>query len=522
MNWKRPGARADVRPSGRSVGRRRGRTTGAVLLVAWLGALILGCAVPADAAAATGVESGVAASVQAQLAASGVPVAAYAVIDPGGVTLGARGEGVSPRTPFVLGSISKSFTALAVLQLVDAGRIELQAPVQRYLPDFRTADPGDVITVEQLLIQTSGLPASAGLRIIDHPEESLAQRLQAVAGVRLESAPGAAFHYSNMHYAVLGRVVEQVSGQPFAGYVQQHLFDPLGMSDSYPSVDAARSHGLVAGSTVWFGATVTRSMPAYPGGSPDGFLVSTARDMATYLQFQLGDGTWQGNRVLSAASLARMHTAAVTTAPDVAAAHTDAYGMGWAIGRVNGHQLIAHDGDTIGYHATIALLPESRRALVVLTARNGALTGAGAAYDAGLPVLAGAPSESPSHAFWVTYAIVDVISVVLLVLLVVALVRRRWIGRISARISRYRPLRGAAVPVLRNLLFAGVLWAAVFYGLGSAVTGAPMSLPFAFGFVAPDLTLVVLLAVAYFLVRAIVTAAIGIRAHRRVQHQTVD
>lgn len=248
--------------------------------------------------------------------------------------------------------------------------------------------------------------------------------------------------------------------------------------------------------------------------APDGFLVSTARDMATYLQFQLGDGTWQGNRVLSAAGLARMHTAAVTTPPDVAAAHTDAYGMGWAIGSINGHQLIAHDGDTIGYHATMALLPESRQALVVLTARNGALTGAGVAYDAGLQVLAGAASESPSYAFWVTYAIVDVVSVVLLVLLVLSLVRRRWIGRVSARIGRYGPLRGIGVPVLRNLLFAAVVWVAVFYGLGTAVTGAPMSLAFAFGFVAPDLTLIVLFVVAYFLVRAIVAAAIGIRARQ--------
>ncbi len=481
----------------------------AVLL--WLS---VGGLVPGYAAARDDVEVEAAAAIQTQLDADRVPAAAYAVLGPNGVTVGSRGAGIGSQTPFVLGSISKSFTALAVLQLVDAGKVELQAPVQRYLPDFRSSDAETAITVEQLLTQTSGLPTSAGLRIVEHPEESLEQRVAAVDDVDLQSVPDSTFNYSNINYAILGSVVEQVTGQGFADYVQQSIFGPLGMNDSFTSMDEARRHGLVPGSTVWFGNSVHQSMPDYPGGLPDGFLVSTARDMGRYLQFQLGDGRWQGTRIISEENLLLMHTTATKTEPDTAAAGTDGYGMGWATGRIEGQELLAHDGDTVGYHDTMALLPQANSGLVVLTARNGALTSPGAAYNAGLVVLAGGPPPPTSHAFLITYGIVDLLCGGLVVLLVTSLIRRRWTARQRARIERYGPVRGITVPVLRNLLLAGLVWGAVFYAVGFMLLGVPLSVRFAFGFIAPDLTLIVLLLVVYFLIRATISALAGIRILR--------
>jgi CubicO group peptidase (beta-lactamase class C family) len=101
---------------------------------------------------------------------------------------------------------------------------------------------------------------------------------------------------------------------------------------------------------------------------------ATANDMAHYLQMQLGHGSCQGTRVVSAARLRDMHTAATPTPPDTAAESTTSYGSGWGIGKLDGHVLLAHDGDTTGYHANMALLPEAGQAIVVLTARNGFLT----------------------------------------------------------------------------------------------------------------------------------------------------
>lgn len=105
----------------------------------------------------------VAAATRDQLDASRVPAASFAVVDGDDVATGARGTGVSGHTPFILGSVSKSFTALAVMQLRDRGLLQLDTPVSRHVPGFETATAGAVITVRQLLDQTSGLPTSAGL-----------------------------------------------------------------------------------------------------------------------------------------------------------------------------------------------------------------------------------------------------------------------------------------------------------------------------------------------------------------------
>lgn len=263
-------------------------------------------------------------AVVAQMAASRVPAAAWAVLDGERVALGARGDGVDGQSPFVLGSVSKSFTALAVMQLVDAGSVSLDAPVSDYLPGFTTATPDAVITVRQLLEPTSGLPSSAGLALLLRPDESLEQRVRAASGVALVSTPGAEFHYCNLNYAVLGLIVERVSGQPFGAYVQQQIFDPLGMDRSHASLPDARADALVAGSTPWFGLDVPTKTGSAPGGAPDGYLVSTAADMARYLRFQLGDGTADGERVVSAGGLAAMHSRQAATPPGVAAARTSA------------------------------------------------------------------------------------------------------------------------------------------------------------------------------------------------------
>jgi CubicO group peptidase (beta-lactamase class C family) len=120
---------------------------------------VLSGAVPAPVQAAT--PATVAGAVARELDALDPPAAAYVVVAPDGtVTVGTRGKGVTACTPFVLGSLSKSFTALAVLQLVDRGRVELDRPVTAYLPRFRTATPGRAPTIRQLLDQSSGLPTS--------------------------------------------------------------------------------------------------------------------------------------------------------------------------------------------------------------------------------------------------------------------------------------------------------------------------------------------------------------------------
>lgn len=154
-----------------------------------------------------------------QLRAQGAPGSAFAVVRDGRISVsGTIGDGVTINTPFLLGSLSKSFTALAVMQLVDNGVVGLDDPVTRYIPWFRTAEPAAVITVRQLLNHTSGLPTWAGTVDLSRPDTTLEQRVRQVAEVSPVTPPGAVFHYGNTNYAILGLLIEQATGMNYPDY----------------------------------------------------------------------------------------------------------------------------------------------------------------------------------------------------------------------------------------------------------------------------------------------------------------
>ena len=180
------------------------------------------------------------------------------------------GEPVTEKTQFRLASLSKSFTALAVLQLVEAGQINLDAPVSQYLPDFALAAPttGVAITVRHLLNQTSGLADTGFVDGLTRPQSTLTDRIAGLRGARPVDPPGVAFHYFDPNYQVLARLVEVVSGQPFDAYLQAHIFMPLSMRDSVSALtsDVSTQHAnhLAQGHIVVYGVTLAvLSCPAF-------------------------------------------------------------------------------------------------------------------------------------------------------------------------------------------------------------------------------------------------------------------
>lgn len=482
----------------------------AVVAVAVVAAVLSSPGTAAGAATASPEQQ-----IRRQLEVSRVPAASYAVVDDGQVRAGGWGRGVDEHTPFVIGSLTKTFTALAVAQLADRGAVDLDAPVTRYLPEFGTADPDAVITVRHLLEQTSGLPTSAGLDAYADPQLSLRERVAGAAGVELVSRPGEAFHYCNLNYAVLGLLVEQVSGRSFGDQVAQEVLAPLGMTHSHVRLADAVADGMPDGSTVWFGASVPRETRWIDSALADGYLVSTARDMAAYLQFQLGDGTWQGRRILSEAGLRTLHAPAVPTPPDAAAPFTAHYGLGWGVGSIGGQDLVAHTGDETGYHADAGLLPDTRQALVVLTARNGVLTDPSSAYRAGLGALAGLPVADPSAAFVWTYGVVDAVAVVAVVAMVLALWRRRrWAASLPGKAARRGRWWSLAPTVLADVLLGVALYLGVFVGVGALTVGGPIPFLALFGS-APDLVSLALAGIAFSAVKAVLDLGLGLTALRR-------
>jgi Beta-lactamase class C and other penicillin binding proteins len=181
------------------------------------------------------------------------------------------GAAVTDTTPMPLASVSKSFTALAVLQLVEAGRVQLDAPVRDYLPDFRIADRrGSSITVRQLLNHTSGITdRTLAEKSLPQPR-SLAAAVVRARAATLAAEPGTTHAYTNTNYHLAARLVEVVANEPFSDYLRRHVFEPLGMRntvhiDRTPAdlpPEVSRGHVYAYGASVPAPPSRTASSPA--------------------------------------------------------------------------------------------------------------------------------------------------------------------------------------------------------------------------------------------------------------------
>lgn len=280
------------------------------------------------------------------------------------------GEAPTPQTPFVLGSTTKSFTALAVMQLVEAGKVELDAPIQRYLPWFRVADAeaSARMTVRHLLNQTSGLPMLAGmanLADLDDDPGAAERQARALSTLKLSRPPGAAFEYSNLNYNLLGLIVEAASGETYADYIQRHIFAPLGMSHSHTSQAAAKQDGLAVGHRYWFAQPVAiPDLPLPRGSLPSGQLISSSEDMAHYLIAHLNGGRYRGAQVLSSAGIDELQRGVAEQR--VLGASVAVYGMGWFVTKIGRTKVVSHGGNVPDFSSFMALLPEQKKGVVLL------------------------------------------------------------------------------------------------------------------------------------------------------------
>lgn len=288
-----------------------------------------------------------------------------------------EGEVPTPQTPFFIGSLTKSFTALAVMQLVETGKVELDAPVQRYLPWFRVADPiaSSKMTVRHLLNQTSGLPmlpSEAALADFDDRPDATERQVRALSTLKLARPVGSKFEYCNTNYNVLGLIVESVSSEAYADYIQNHIFDPLKMKQSYASKGVAKQHGLAMGHRYWFGYPFPAPKLSIPMSSlPSGQLISSAEDMAHYLIAYVNDGCYGDARILSPAGIAEMHCPIAEI--NEMGMSLGSYGMGWIIQGTGRNRIIWHSGIVPDFGAFMALVPEQRKGFILLYNANHAM-----------------------------------------------------------------------------------------------------------------------------------------------------
>ena len=277
------------------------------------------------------------------------------------------GRPVTPQTPFIIGSISKTFTALAVMQLVESGKVELDAPVQRYLPWFRVADPqaSAQITVRSLLNHTSGLPQVTATFLWTDQDAGVLERsvryLQTVALAR----PVGTFGYSNANYQILGLIVQVMSGQSYEAYVEQHIFAPLDMQASFTSQEEAQQHGMATGYRWWFGFPIPATLPYLRAELPAGYLISSDQDMAHYLIAQVNGGQYRNRSILSPQGIAFMQTRSARVP----------YGNGWELAALNGRTLVNQDGATANFQASMFFDPKARVGVFIAANVMNALDG---------------------------------------------------------------------------------------------------------------------------------------------------
>ncbi len=261
----------------------------------------------------------------------------------------------TPTTKFRLGSITKQFTAASILLLEERGKLKVEDPVKKYMPDAPAA--WDKVTIFHLLTHTSGIPSFTSFPDLESKQMQAMTPQQLVDWFKdkpLEFEPGSKWNYSNSGYVLLGYLIEKISGLSYADFVQQNIFTPLGMKDSgYDSNSALIAHRAAGYSRGKDGPEnagfVNMTVPLSAGG-----LYSTTEDLLRW-----EEGLF-GGKVLKPESLAKMTTP-----------FKDDYAFGLGVSTKNGHKMIAHNGGIQGFNTSLIYYPDDKLVVAVLANLNG-------------------------------------------------------------------------------------------------------------------------------------------------------
>jgi D-alanyl-D-alanine carboxypeptidase len=271
---------------------------------------------------------------------------------------------VAPETAFEIGSLGKPFTVIPLLQLCEAGKLDLQAPVSRYLPWFEVQSNHGPITLHHLLTHTSGI--NRGTDVAPHG----LYESWAMCELKTNCAPGEFFWYSNLGYKTLGFLLEHVCGEGLPAIIQSRVLEPLGMSQTFPAIRLGMQGKMSTGYTsVYDDRPEHRGHPIAPAiwaeyAAGDGAQASTAGDMAAYLRLLLNRGRGPSGRLLGEDSFDLMSRPHVWTGGDY-------YGYGLATYDVDGRTYIGHGGGNAGFRAAMVVDLLAGLGVVLLVNRMG-------------------------------------------------------------------------------------------------------------------------------------------------------
>ncbi|PGX55043.1 penicillin-binding protein [Bacillus anthracis] len=285
-------------------------------------------------------------------------------------TIGITGESekkVTSKTPFAIGSISKSLTALAIVKLIEDKKIKLEDPVQRYLPWFKLKDSqiSSTITIQHLLTHTSGISTYEGLLLSDKQSKSstaLKENVMKLSNVKVTAPPSEKYQYSNANYMVLGALIEEVTNDTYSSYMEKHVFRLLNMNGAAASKETAYEKGYLTGYQSWFGIP-RKSVVSYDNaGAPYGYITANLEDMIQFIMFlnrqENPQFLKQENMDLYLSPLYKINS-------------EKSYGFGLRTTNINESEtMIWHSGSTPDARAEIFTLSKSGWSVVILTNKN--------------------------------------------------------------------------------------------------------------------------------------------------------
>ena len=271
---------------------------------------------------------------------------------------------LSVSSMFHMASVSKPFVATAIMQLVEQGKIDLDAPVIQYLPYFRVmGDDYDKITIKQMLNHISGMPDVQDYQW-DNPvysDDALERYVRSISQEKMRSKPGDSFAYSNMAFECLGDVIAKVSGLTFADYQKEHILKPSGMNESTFLKPAdlpenwAGPHVRMSSSKLWDGYPYNRMH------GPSSTLHSNVLEMCNWAIINMNHGEFNNKKILDPESYELLWN------PWFEIGEENSIGLSWFINNYNGEKTIGHGGGDVGFSTNFVMLPEKSIAAVVMS-----------------------------------------------------------------------------------------------------------------------------------------------------------
>jgi CubicO group peptidase (beta-lactamase class C family)/D-alanyl-D-alanine dipeptidase len=272
-------------------------------------------------------------------------------------------------TTYRVGSVSKLFTDIAVMQLVEEGKLSLDAPVTQYLPDFHPHNPfGTSITLRELMTHRSGLVREPPVgNYFDSTSPSLAATVESLDRTTLVYKPGTRTKYSNAAIAVVGYVLQLKTGKPFVPYVQRAVLGPMGLTHT-SFVLISQLQAQLAKARMWTYDGLTIPTPDFALGIvPAGNLYSTVLDLARFIEVLFAGGHVKGELIIRPQTLQEMWE------PQYAAAGAKSgYGLGFAVSELDGHRMVGHAGGIYGFATQLSALPDDKLGAVTVTTVDGA------------------------------------------------------------------------------------------------------------------------------------------------------